>query len=339
MFLRAVTCPSTSSCIAAGTYMLGDHGRVLPGVAQWNGTKWTTTAVPVPPDPSGHGILFGVTCATSTSCFVVGSYTTNQRVRALIDHWDGKRWAFVARPRPTGATSSELHAVSCASTSSCFAVGTTNISGRGIQTLAVRWNGARWSVTSTPSQNQARVNELDGVSCPTATNCFAVGTYIRGVQGPPLVEHWNGTSWSLVAPAAASGVLRSVSCTSVTNCYAAGSPRVANDVFIEHWNGTSWSIANAAAPVQSEDIIDLYAVSCSRPNQCFATGGYTSSGGSDPLFERWDGAHWRPAPTSGPAGFEIHGVACRSNTFCVAIDVNIVDRWNGSTWTADRTAP
>ena len=346
MFLYAVTCPSMSNCIAAGTYRLGDTGNVVPGVAQWNGTKWTTTAVPVPPDPPSskgdsrsHGTLYGVACANTTTCFAVGSYTILQRVRALIDRWDGKHWVLAARPRPAGATSSELRAVSCASPSSCVAVGTATVTGSGVRTFAAHWNGAQWSVTPTPSRNHARLNELDGVSCATATNCFAVGTY-EGTRGQPLVEHWDGTSWSLVAPAAASGVLRSVSCISATSCYAAGTPPSYGKVLIERWNGTTWSIANAAKPGQSEDIIDLYAVSCAGPNQCFATGGYQGPHGRAPLFERWDGLHWKPAPASGRAvRYEMHGVACRSATFCVAVYGSVVDRWNGSTWSVDRSAP
>ncbi len=347
MFLDAVTCASTSNCIAAGTYALGATGPVLPGVAQWNGAKWTTTAVPVPSDPPSsptpshsHGNLFGVTCATTTSCFAVGSYTINNRVRTLIDHWDGKHWALAARPRPAGATSSELHAVSCASPSSCYAVGTATVTGSGLQTLAVRWNGGQWSVTSTPARNHARVNQLDGVSCPTATNCFAVGTYIRGQPVRPLIEHWDGASWSLVAsPTTAIGVLRGVSCVSTTNCYAAGTPHTPGEVFIERWNGTSWSIAKTAPPAQVESLIDLYAVSCSGPNQCFATGDYEDSYGGRQLFERWDGAHWKPSPVVGPGTRGMHAVACRSTTFCVAVIGSLVYRWNGAQWTADPTAP
>jgi len=347
MNFRAVTCPSTSNCIAAGTYTLGDDGNVVPGVAQWNGTKWTTTAVPVPPDPpsprpgsDSHGTLFGVTCATTTSCFAVGGYTILRRERTVIDRWDGKHWTLVARPRPAGATSSELHAVACASVTSCVAVGTATVSGSGLQTFAVRWNGAQWSVTATPGRNHARVNQLDGVSCATATNCYAVGTYIKDPPVRPLVEHWDGTSRSLVAtPPAGTGVFRSVSCISATSCYAVGTPRSSGEVFIERWNGTSWSIANAAKPAQSEGLIDLYTVSCAGQNQCFATGGYEGPHGRSPLFERWDGLHWKPSSASGLAArYEMHGVACRSATFCVAAYGPVVDRWNGSAWTVDKTA-
>jgi len=347
MFLRAVTCPSTSNCIAAGTYTLGDDGNVVPGVAQWNGTKWTTTAVPVPPDPppprphsDSHGTLYGVACATATTCFAVGNYTIERRTRALIDRWDGKHWVLMARPRPAGAASSGLNAVSCASAASCVAVGAATISGSAVQTFAVRWNGAQWSTMPAPTTNGAVVRSLLSVSCTTAANCFAVGTYVKQRPGGPLVEHWDGRSWSIVPSASApSGTLLGVSCVGSTSCYAAGNTGAGDQTLIEHWNGTKWSIVNVANPASASAIV-LRAISCSAANRCFAVGRYNTPKGRSVLYERWSGAHWKVVQVTGrAAGVAMYGVDCRSATFCVAVGGYLVNRWNGATWTADRTAP
>jgi photosystem II stability/assembly factor-like uncharacterized protein len=57
--------------------------------------------------------------------------------------------------------------------------------------LAERWNGAAWSIESTPAVAPGAV--LNGVSCVSGGDCVAVGA--RGRE--PLVERWNGAGWSI----------------------------------------------------------------------------------------------------------------------------------------------
>jgi hypothetical protein len=76
-----------------------------------------------------------------------------------------------------------------------------------------------------PSTNS---NNLSSVSCPTTTNCFAVGAYATTPGADTLVEQWNGTSWSMITtpnPSADTNKLAGVSCPSTTNCFAVGSYR------------------------------------------------------------------------------------------------------------------
>jgi hypothetical protein len=65
---------------------------------------------------------------------------------------------------------------------------------------------------------------LDSVSCVTAKECTAVGTYqVSGVQHA-LAEYWNGTSWSAqtTASPASDKEIFGVSCTSAHACTAVG---------------------------------------------------------------------------------------------------------------------
>jgi hypothetical protein len=59
----------------------------------------------------------------------------------------------------------------------------------------------------------------------------------------PLVEHWDGTSWSRVSspdPNPKIGYnLRAIAAISASDIWAAGT------VGIEDWNGTSWSLVSA----------------------------------------------------------------------------------------------
>ena len=67
-----------------------------------------------------------------------------------------------------------------------------------------------------------------------------------------LVEHWNGTSWSIVAAPSGSSQsqLAQVTCPSATSCYAVGHyfDGSADKTLVEHWNGTSWSIVTSPNP-------------------------------------------------------------------------------------------
>jgi hypothetical protein len=62
--------------------------------------------------------------------------------------------------------------------------------------LAMRWNGKRWSVQR--SASIPRGAALNDVSCPTATDCTAVGVQPPAGQqldsfGEPLAERWTST--------------------------------------------------------------------------------------------------------------------------------------------------
>jgi hypothetical protein len=73
--------------------------------------------------------------------------------------------------------------------------------------------------------NLGNVTEADGVSCPSATDCIAVGGHItvNGSQSP-TADSWNGSTWTAqtVPDPAGSGytVLFGVSCPSANDCSA-----------------------------------------------------------------------------------------------------------------------
>src|SRR5207244_978912 len=118
-------------------------------------------------------------------------------------------------------------------------------------------NGTAWSVGLAGDPPGLQSSILLSVSCPSSTTCFAVGTAFDGSQFDPLVERWNGTSWSVAASpnpvTGVAGTLDGVACTSANACFAAGS-YISNTThtgrtLIERWNGTSWSVvASPNAP-------------------------------------------------------------------------------------------
>lgn len=158
----AVACPSDDACVAVG-------GAGNTRAAGWNGSSWTATALPVPADAA----LTGVSCSSDDACTAVG-YTAGQGASATVAVRLGAAgWSAQAPPSPDGQ-GSRLLAVSCPSATACTAGGYAQA------ILAAGWNGAAWSVQSTPDPADAAPDvtpQLLGVSCAGTVACVAVGDY------------------------------------------------------------------------------------------------------------------------------------------------------------------
>ena len=186
----------------------------------------------------------------------------------------------------------------CASTTSCFAVGTD-----GTHALAEHWDGVSWSTMTTPNPFGDGPQQAARRVVPTATGCFAVGSYERSAGSSDtkaFVEHWNGKAWSVMRnPKPGSSVLSGVSCPRPGECFAVGG-RIYGLPLIEHWDGYGWSVVRAPYPKGSLGYLE--AVSCPSFASCFAVGEYAGPSSDGLLYERWDGARWSivPSPDPGP---------------------------------------
>jgi len=110
---------------------------------------------------------------------------------SLIVHWNGRAWS------QSLAGSGYFNGIAASSARDVWAVGGTNWFSP-TQPLAEHWNGKAWAHVATPSP--AGGGLFDGVAVTSPTNAWAVGDAGPGPGVPsatnPLVEHWNGTSWS-----------------------------------------------------------------------------------------------------------------------------------------------
>ncbi len=237
--LRAVFCPTTSSCFA-----VGQAGSNLL-IERWNGTSWSIVVTSNPPGAT-IGSLNGVSCRGTADCYAVGSSGNGSVTTTLIEHWDGTSWSIVGSPNPGDAFVSELTGVRCALSTMCVAVGFSTTASA-TRTLAEHWDGTSWSIVASPNAGGSTYSALNGLVCPSSTSCFAVG-YSVASSRKTLIERWNGTSWSIVAGPTFPGFdssLSAVKCLSTTNCFAVGTHADnthANNTLVERWNGTSWSV-------------------------------------------------------------------------------------------------
>src|SRR5207244_865516 len=93
---------------------------------------------------------------------------------------------------------------------------------------------ANWTIVASPNTSTTQ-NNLLGVTCVSASDCWAVGSNVAGSGAPrTLIEHWDGTVWAVVSSPNASlpnNVLSSVTCVSASDCWAVGYYITAPDVY------------------------------------------------------------------------------------------------------------
>lgn len=320
------SCTGSTACTSVGHYV-NSSGTKVSLAERWNGTAWSAQT---PPSPAGASWseLLGVSCASSTWCTAAGVDESSGARQSLAQGWNGSSWSIQTTPSPVGATSSELTAVSCTSSTACTAVGRYTTSS-GSSTLALRWNGTSWAVQTTPNPTGATNSSLLGVSCTSSTACTAAGYYFNssGVR-VTLAESWNGSTWSIQSTpnrtGATGNILLGVSCTSSTACTAVGgdfpSGGGPQETLVERWNGIEWAIQTSANPSGSQASV-LHGVSCVSTSACAAVGDYVNAGVNVTLAELWNGSSWSIRTTRNPSGATfsaLWSVACWSSTECVA---------------------
>jgi hypothetical protein len=292
-----VSCPSRSACVAVGSVTNGAR-RTVPIVERWHGTRWEIQRTPkLGPGAGRVSYLGGVSCRSSSSCVAVG-YSGNRAGTAgimLSERWNGVAWTVQHTPHPAGMRVGFLASVSCASPTSCIAVGFfIDRAGAG-RALAERWNGARWSIQQAPNPAAATALELVGISCTNQGPCIAAGffTIVTGTE-VMLAERWNGARWKLQRsryPAGARGVQFSgVSCTVPDSCTAVGLFNDAaglDQALVERWDGKAWGIQPVPSP-RGATSDSLAGISCTSRNACTAVGSFIGRGGTEEtLAERY----------------------------------------------------
>jgi hypothetical protein len=129
-----------------------------------------------------------------------------------------------------------------------WAVGTSNTTDSGGDTLIQRWNGNTWQVVPSPDRGSGpnilvSVEVVPGRATRTR-DAWAVGSYYSGPSQYTLIEHWNGSAWSIVpspnpSPNGGGNVLLDASVVSRDDIWAVGTyntPGNLNKTLVMHWN-------------------------------------------------------------------------------------------------------
>jgi hypothetical protein len=203
--LDAVSCPTTSYCVASGWYETSTGGHAWAD--SFDGAHWKVLRIPQPQGGAPGTWLdevHGVSCSSTTRCALVGTMfqlnsagtgvTSSSGFAETLAHGT---WTVATVP-PSG-TNSELNGVDCTSSTFCVATGgvgsyNTQVDGEGDVVL---WNGAAWTPTLI-NPGAGMGSELVGIDCTRTSYCVAVGT-----QGPYDTEtgqatsaFYNGVNWT-----------------------------------------------------------------------------------------------------------------------------------------------
>jgi len=250
-FLTAVTALASNDAWAVG-------GRYAPEISpyairifieHWDGALWRVTQGI--DTVSGHdGAHLDAVYGTGPDDVWVGgascSIAAETPCAALFEHWDGQAWSVV--PAPAGI--SRVTRLSADTPADAWAVGDVGTDCFSeCPTAVLHWNGTMWKTdpSAVPSGYDIR-----GVSALTPHDAWAVGNTGTS-RNSTLFEHWDGTSWRVVAgptPGHSNVALRAVSASSSNDVYAVGSYTVPNcchqgsNTFAEHWDGTAWHIVH-----------------------------------------------------------------------------------------------
>ena len=336
--LEGVSCTSTSSCVAVGSYLNAEEVTKTLAMA-WNGTAWSIVSSP---NPSGAEIskLADVHCVSSSFCIAAGGFLdpSDDKGKPLVLKWTGSEWQNISAPSPGSALGSELAGVWCTSTTACVAVGmTVNEEGRR-RTLALQLSGSSWSLLGPPSP--VGDSRLADVHCTSATACVAVGDHLlsSGVA-KTLAMRWNGESWAsddTPSPGSYLSSLSSISCASASQCNAVGrsSDGSSEEPLALEWEGGSWSVREAE-PLSAESDADVFraslgGIACVSASQCMSVGAVETQNSGSPESEEqpdrnlafsFDGTDWDLAQFAGPPVSSIGGVSCPASapTDCMAV--------------------
>ena len=210
--LFAVSCPTTTYCVAVGSYH--DNVGVSWGLIDTltNGV-WRAIPAPMPgKDASGEMpasnpeivTLSGVNCAAPGACVAVGSYPDAAHYDyGLIDTLAHGKWKASVAPQPAksaygSAPGNDSNAnqfagvgsVSCPSTAFCVAVGYYKDASGFSSGLLDTYQNGEWGAAAAPEPSTdasgagayradkgGAYGALVGVTCTSPGNCAAVGSY------------------------------------------------------------------------------------------------------------------------------------------------------------------
>jgi hypothetical protein len=197
---------------ANNVYAVGYHpapnGAVMTLVERWDGQAWSV--IPTPNlSPTGC-VLWSIAVTPNGELWAVGDSvdepTTSIQTLALHSV-NGTTWEIVPTPNPLPKSflnQNALTAVTAPAADDVTAVGfLLDFNHQRTLTLIQHWDGESWQTVTSPNPSSANdtLNTLMGVTALSPTNLYAVGWFANGNTGGQhrsLIEHFDGTTWSVV---------------------------------------------------------------------------------------------------------------------------------------------
>jgi hypothetical protein len=329
------------------------------GAANSNPRWQNAQMITLPTGATGllQGYLPGLSCPSAGNCSAAGAFTdsSGQTQGLLINETSGSWGAphqllapFDAAPNPL----TTIYAISCAASGHC-AVGGSYQDTRGdvqsfvaIESSSI-WQSANKVTLPAGALVSGQYSNVKAVSCASANNCSALGTYLDSTTPLPRIEGFTlkevngswGTAVRVQLPPRTNFnpyvTISQIECSSTTNCVAIGS-------YIDSQNATrplllseasgSWSSAKPLtlpSNANAYPLASLSEVTCVSAGHCVAIGTYTNRvGATEGLIATQEAGTWgravvMPVPVNAAANphvffFGFNGVTCSSIGNCSA---------------------
>jgi len=316
--------------------------------ASGGGASWQI--VPSP-NPGTFPTLLAVGDNSASDAWTVGYYanSTNSTYFSLAEHWTGSAWAVIPTPNPFG-NENILKSVADLAPGNAWAVGysadTSNYYNPVYQPLIEHWDGTGWSTSPAATDSNGLADVLSGVAAVSATDVWAVGNHFdAGIGGQDgLIEHWDGSRWSIVPSPTGALYLTSVAAISASDVWAAGEASTGGQPVFEHWDGKAWTAVSgppvsasylAAISITAVSADDVWAVGTTR--QAVRGAPYQT------LAEHWNGHKWSivpsPDPVTGNNLFLQAAAVSSSDVWAVGYDYGstggaspLLANWDGTKW-------
>jgi hypothetical protein len=266
-------------------------------------------------------------------------------------------WSVAPGAVPVGDHRDSLVAIAGSASDDVWAVGDRLPNKRQVFPLLEHWDGRRWAYFSGAPLG-GRQAFLTSVTATASDDVWAVGNFASvGPRPPaPLIEHWNGRSWSLQPTDALKRLksalpytVTSVSALAPNNVWVLGTPGSnSSDVYL-HWNGTSWQLFRGPDLIsQRLGSAAMQVIATDHRKRLWAVGGWVGLGETGfprgGIVERWAGRRWvvdrhaawrEPLTMVAPVGpDDVWAITGGSFTTAGTYGLSPVQvlHWNGHTW-------
>jgi hypothetical protein len=303
--LFSVSCASVGNCSAGGDFALNAKLSQAFVVNETNGV-WAK-AQPVPGftrrDASENTQVYVISCPADGDCSAAGIYSVkhNSSLIFVVDEKDGKWGHAIEVPgsaRLDAGGGGFITSISCPTAGNCSAGGilpvaySTTISGAFVvdETNGV-W-GTAMELSGPPSFNHNGAG-IDSISCASAGNCSAGGTFPKSRHGnaPSFVVNETDGTWGKAHEIlgftklnlGGSSEFRSISCGAPGNCSAVGQYQQKSGVTrayivseVKGMWGTAFTVPGLSK-LNGPHMSSLTTISCASSGDCTA-GGYYGNG-------------------------------------------------------------
>ena len=284
-------------------------------------------------------------------------------------------------PQPHLVTDSAFASVSMSSATDGWAVGSFLAANAVGHPLAEHWDGTAWTRVPAPEPSGTQAG-LAGVDELSTTNAWAVGDSATGSAGEgniddePLIEHWNGSTWSIVSGVTPPGRRdrgaqrhrrdrpgRPVGRRLHPRADAAPWSRCCSSTSTAPPGSRPPSPPQTAAcdPNATDCFLDPKAVSATSPDDVWVVGTVLEPNPTANFVAHWDGTAWSVVPAPCLTGQKVTacsgasidlnqltGVTAISGTDAWAagsegnvngqnFHIPYVEHWNGTAWSLVKT--